>query len=199
MLTLFVDTTFGITVGVLDENNSWKSYQFVNSNKSSSIVHKMIKDRLEEVGKDETAISKLIQVSGPGSYTGMRVSDGISQVFEWQNIETYAFYHFQVPRLLGFEQGLWVSKAFKGEIFCHYWNESESKNYLIKEQELEGILEEDREIFTSHGQDFVSKSTQTSILIKEKSLELFKTILHNKLKEPLYYYRSLEDEFTKSK
>ena len=198
MLTLFVDTTFGITVGVF-EDNAWKSYQFINSNKSSSIVHKMIKDCLDEVGKDEAAISKLIQVSGPGSYTGMRVSDGISQVFEWQNIETYAFHHFQVPKLLGLKHGLWLSKAFKGEIFCHEWNDSESKNYLIKEHDLENILQINREIFTSHGQDFIEKSTQTSVLIKENASELFSNIIQSRLKEPLYYYRSLEEEFTKSK
>lgn len=199
MFTLFIDTTFGITVGVLDSNNSWLNYNFTDSKKSSSIVHRLIKDALTDANIDENSLKRFVQVSGPGSYTGMRVSDGISQVFEWQNINCFAFHHFQVPKVLGIESGVWLAKAFKGEVFCYVWNDNEEKKILIKEAELDEFLREKNQIFVGHKQEFISNVKATSDLIKNDSVNLFDYIFKQNLKEPLYYYRSLEDEFSKGK
>lgn len=199
MFTLFIDTTFGITVGLLDESHCWKAYNYIDSSKSSSIIHKIINDLLSDLGVDESSLKRLVQVSGPGSYTGMRVSDGISQIFEWQNIETYAIHHFQVPKILGINEGMWLAKAFKGEIFCHQWSKDQEKNFLILESQLNEITDMQSELFVGHTSDFTFDTTQTSILIKENSEKIFKYIFENQLKEPLYYFRSIEDEFSKGK
>lgn len=206
MLNLFLDTTNGISVGLLDDNFQWLHYNFVESNKSSSIVHKLIKDALDSIGKEQSDIKKSIQVSGPGSYTGMRVSDGISQILDWQGIETYGLYHFQVPRILGYVSGAWLAKAFKGEIFVYEWGDEKFEQYMIKESELSEFLSKlytkKKKIFSSLNFNLIPQEAaliETKALIKASPQEVFHHVISKKMKEPLYYFRALEDEFSKAK
>lgn len=202
MTSLFIDTTQGITVGIIDENYKWSHYDFSDSNKSSSIVHKMIQDAILEAGNQLSEIKNFIQVSGPGSYTGMRVSDGISQVFAWQDIKVYSFHHFQVPKILNVEQGIWCAKAFKGEIFCYQWLNEKNNSFLIKEANLESSIKNERNIYTSINHDFFPNGfeiNKTAKLIKENPEQLFSYIFRNNLNEPLYYFRTIEEEFSKGK
>ena len=83
-MKLFLDTTFGITVGLLDDQNEWLDYSFVDGQKGSAVIHKIILDLLEKNNLSIKNVKALFQIAGPGSYTGMRVSDGISQIFDWQ-------------------------------------------------------------------------------------------------------------------
>jgi tRNA threonylcarbamoyladenosine biosynthesis protein TsaB len=205
METLFLDTTNGISVGLLNEDLEWEHFHYIDSNKSSSIVHKLIKDALDETSCSMGDIKKLIQISGPGSYTGMRVSDGISQIMDWEGLETYGLHHFQVPRILGYEKGAWLAKAFKGEIFCYEWDQNVFEQRMIRESDLPESLEklknEKKKIFSTRSFDLIPAEValiETSKLIKENAGEIFQEVLSRKMKEALYYFRSIDDEFSKS-
>ena len=213
MLTLFLDTTNGITVGLLNEDFQWCHYNYNDSKKSSSIVHKLIKDGLDAIDKSQEDIKNCIQMSGPGSYTGMRVSEGISQVLEWQGVTVYGLYHFQVPRILGETSGVWIAKAFKGEVFVYAWEQDEVNNYMVKESELVNHLSNftlsNKKIFSSLKFDLNNNLKndelndvsiiETKALIEARPQEIFNHVIKAKISEPLYYFRSIEEEFSKAK
>jgi tRNA threonylcarbamoyladenosine biosynthesis protein TsaB len=73
-MDLFIDTTYGITVGLLDSGYDWIDYQFIEGKKGSALIHKVIYDLVSKNNSSIKNIGQIFQVSGPGSYTGMRVS-----------------------------------------------------------------------------------------------------------------------------
>ena len=48
---LFIDTTYVVTVGLLNEEFKWVGYKRISSNKSSLVLHEMIHESLEEANK----------------------------------------------------------------------------------------------------------------------------------------------------
>jgi tRNA threonylcarbamoyladenosine biosynthesis protein TsaB len=178
MYSLFLDTTQGLTVGLLDRDFSWVFYEYTDEKKPSEIIHDKIYFILN---KFNLSIEKVqfISIAGPGSYTGMRLSEGVSTILEWGGVSIFSFYHFEVPFLTGIESGRWVTNAFKNQVFLYEWNAENSKTTLLSE-----CL--DTEAFTL---------IKTRELIFSHSREIFSKVIHlNKPKET-YYFRSLEEEF----
>jgi tRNA threonylcarbamoyladenosine biosynthesis protein TsaB len=198
-MKLFLDTTFGITVGLLNDKNSWIDYSFVDGKKGSAVIHKLILDVLEKNSLSVGDIKVLFQIAGPGSYTGMRVSDGISQIFEWQKIKTYSFYHFDVPKLLNISTGVWFANAFKGELFVYKWNDDKNNKLLMKLEDALNFLETtDIPVYTSFLNDSVKSNYElTKDLIKLNSKNVFDYVEENSLKKELYYFRTLDEEFSR--
>ena len=114
---LYIDTTDKITLGLLSDQWEWVEYfndpKIVISTKLHSFIYKF----LEKHQLAMTDISSFIYCAGPGSYTGMRVAEGIADLVRWEDIPIRNFYHYDIPRLLGVESGAWFSNAFKGEKF----------------------------------------------------------------------------------
>lgn len=199
MAYLFVDTSDHLVLGLLDEDFNWLEFIETEDKKSSASIHSHIYKLLEVRDLKIKQIKGLFQVAGPGSYTGMRISEGISQVLEWQNIPIYSFYHFSVPFFLGVAKGAWVSKAFKSEIFLYEWREGEVKKSLHAQDELpnlqNGLRSELGEFWTHFDGVFEEISNSSAALIKENPGELFSHVVNSKLREKPFYYRSLENEF----
>lgn len=193
---LFIDTTKDVTVGLLNNNFEWIEYEHFEGARGSALIHKCIYDQLEKQNKKINDIKGLIQIAGPGSYTGMRVSEGVSQIFNWQGFDTYSFYHYEVPKLLGHEKGTWFANAFKGEYFLYRWNNEEESKTLVKKDEFD-IYSVDK-LFTSFLFDDLEKNISlTSKLIYDKGQKLFEKVVGEKIQRPLYYYRTLEQEYTR--
>lgn len=182
---LYLDTTEKISIGLLDEKFNWISYLESEEKVVSKVVHTLINNILEERSLSFDDLKGAFFSSGPGSYTGMRVSDGIAKVFKWHNIAIYSFYHFDVPRLLDVPSGAWIAKAFKGESFVFEWNQSSTSKKLIKE--IDGDI--DNQVFNHD---------KTKKLIKENSEVFFNQIISFNKYLDLYYYRELEVEFQRS-
>lgn len=199
-MNLFIDSTFGITVGLLDKNLTWLDYHFVEGQRGSAVIHKLIHDALEKNNLSLENIEYLIQVAGPGSYTGMRVSEGIKQVFEWEKFNTLSFYHYQVPKLVGVHKGIWFCDAFKGETFLYSWDGELEKKELVKNTTAKDLLTNQVENFYQLSEinklELKAKSTQQ--LIKENPSIIFKKVIDKKINKELYYFRSLDEEFTKA-
>ncbi|MBF0299991.1 MAG: hypothetical protein HQK51_14795 [Oligoflexia bacterium] len=135
-LGLFLDTTFYMIIGLLNENNKWIDYYHSNEQKSSALIHKQIDEIIKKNNFKKEAINRVIHVAGPGSYTGVRVSRGISEVFALLDRQVFSFYHFDVPKYLEIKKGLWFAKAFKGEFFVYEWNYNNIENKYITQKSL---------------------------------------------------------------
>jgi len=195
---LFIDTTQDITIGLLDDKLSWMEYQSLGSKKSSAVLHHMIFSILKKHDLEISEIKSVLYSAGPGSYTGMRVSAGITDIFHWQNIKINSFYHFKIPSYVGVESGAWISKAFKGEYFIHDWEKAEGISRLVKEAELETAIE-GKVLYAGHDNYDQVDIQLTRDLIRNEPSKIFSRIIADNNYEELYYFRPLEDEYTRSK
>ncbi|MBT5093809.1 MAG: hypothetical protein HOM21_06190 [Halobacteriovoraceae bacterium] len=196
MTTLFLDSSDKLFLGLLNSENDWIGYNQTELKKGASNIHKLLNDLLSEhqiVLKD---VKKLVHISGPGSYTGVRITEGLCQIFDWNDFEVFSFYHFDIPQILGIEQGYWVSHAFKGEFYYMHWNgKEEQKSGLLKLSEYPKLTELGVPIFTHcRGEPFLT-AEQTSDLMLKNPQKLFNRIISEKWRKPPFYYRKLEDEF----
>ena len=178
MHSLFLDTTSGLILGLLDESFHWLDYEVNKDNRPSEIIHSKIFYLLNKFYLDFQNI-RLIYIAGPGSYTGMRLSEGLADIVKWNNIETYSFYHFEVPQYIGVKSGQWITNAFKKEIFSYKWNENESSKELL-------ISCDNKQVYTLE---------KTQEIIHKNPMEIFSKIVHLKENRETYYFRTLEEEF----
>ena len=193
---LFIDTTQNITIGLLGEDLKWVDYQYLISKKSSAELHYLIYQMLSSKDIDVTSVSGLIYCAGPGSYTGMRISEGLSNIFEWSTIKVNSFYHFEVPGICGIDEGVWCAKAFKGEYFLYSWNKTIGEKVLVPESDLESRVQ-NKEFYFGHEAVLEKSGKLSKDFIKDYHQIIFKYVLENNLCVPLYYYRPLEEEFSR--
>lgn len=193
MMKLFIDTSENITVGLLDSNYQWKAYEYLQSKKSSSDLHYLIYSVLKKCNIEVNDITGLIHCSGPGSYTGMRISEGLSNIFDLNNVKTNSFYHFELPLISGVESGVWISKAFKGEFFLYEWFQAKNSKKLVREKDLNNVKDVEN-IFSGHSTFGELDLSLTKDLIFDNP-DLLKFVVDRNLKREVFYYRSIEEEF----
>lgn len=197
MFYLYLDTTHYVVLGLYSEDkNQWIEYRELKEKRSSLVVHSLILKILSLHNLKFKNIIGLIMTSGPGSYTGMRVAQGIANILQWQKKKIISFYHFQIPYIVGVKEGTWIAKAFKREIFEYTWNEKATKQTLYSEKDF--VFKRTNNIYTHFLEKFETPLLLTSDLIKKNSSEIFPFLIKNEFKQNLFYYRSLEKEFTRS-
>ncbi|MEE3080193.1 MAG: hypothetical protein VX341_12710 [Bdellovibrionota bacterium] len=190
---IFLDTSYNLNLGFMDKDFNWLSFEELQSKKSSEVIHDKINELLERF-KVDISMTSLFIISGPGSYTGLRVSEGLGQIFEIEDISVYSFNVFSLGNILKSEIGTkmkWIFPAFKGEVFLRELDEEEG--HLVSENsEFDGE-------YITHGENkFTPISSLNSVdLIKNHSKKLFPAVLKNKLRDQVFYFRSLDKEFSK--
>lgn len=190
---LFLDSSLYLQFGLLDENFKWIDHILIETTKSSNILHSELNRMMEKNRVSFDDIDTVFSVSGPGSYTGIRLVEGISQILTWQGKEVLSIYHFEIPKIVGFSSGVWMSEAFKGEAFLYQWNMNKEKKELLPKTLLSDF---DEENLFSHRTDFGSfPTTSTSAMVFENPSKIFSYMLNNKTVREPYYYRELESEF----
>ena len=195
MHSLFVDTTLGLDIGLLDSDYTWVEYMSLDEKKPSEIIHHEIYNLLTKYDLRLEDMQCFIS-SGPGSYTGMRLSEGFAQVFELYKIPVYSFYHFDVPKLSGIEKGFWATNAFKGQVFLYNWQGDKDEQRLINKDSFEREVEKSG--FTLDTSDILfSGLISTKIMIHSEAHLIFSKIKKEKLRMPPFYFRSLDEEFKK--
>lgn len=192
---LFIDTTEKLTLGLVDRNYNWLSYQRFEIKSISAQIHKLVYELLEKHNASMDSLEALIYCAGPGSYTGMRIAEGLASILNWQNLNVYNFYHHEVPQLVGFSTGRFVSKAFKKELFDYRWNENSAVKELVSEEKIVSVDKES--VFSRWNSDLTITSSSTDKLIEDHPQKFFKTVVERGQKMDLFYYRSLENEFSK--
>lgn len=193
MHSLFVDSTSGLVIGLLDSNFEWVEYMSLDEKKPSEIIHHEIYNILKKHHLNLNEIRCFVS-SGPGSYTGMRLSEGLAQVFELNKMPVYSFYHFDVPKLSGVQKGFWATNAFKGQVFIYNWDGESAEKQLVNKDDFQ--IEDQNLGFTldTNDQLFVNLIS-TKELIKTNAPRLFKNVEQQKLRMAPYYFRSLDEEF----
>ena len=182
-MKLYLDSSLHLIVGVVGKQFNWISYKCLETKIYSRHIHQEIYQSLREQNFDVEDIEEILQSSGPGSYTGMRLSEGISQVFEWQGIKVSNFYHFEIPQMLGLKEKAWFSKAHKREIFIYRQNEGHHSANLVKEKDC-SLNEKNTYTYFS-----------TVQMIKDNPERILRKISERGLRLSPYYYRSAEKEF----
>nr|BDT26781.1 glycoprotein endopeptidase [Bacteriovorax sp. HI3] len=195
MHSLYVDSTSGLVIGLLDENFKWIEYQDTREKKPSEVIHIEIYNLISKYKLNLKEMNFFFS-AGPGSYTGMRLGEGIAQVLAWDDKKVFSFLHFDAPRLAGVEKGYWVTNAFKGQVFIYNWdlqsNLAEKSlvsaaDYKIVDPALGYTLADD-------GKNFVGLKT-TKELIHQSSEKIFSKVFKDKMREAPYYFRTLDEEF----
>ncbi len=193
MYSLFIDTTSGLEIGLLDSSFTWLEYTSVKDLKPSEVIHYKIFELLKKYNLNITQIRCFVS-SGPGSYTGMRLSEGLAQVFEMNGMKVYSFYHFEVPMLIGIIRGFWTTNAFKGQVFIYNWSEGISEKELIN-KELLSISDANLGFTIDNTEANFTKLTSTKELIKNQASKLFLKLLEKNMRVEPYYFRTLDEEF----
>lgn len=195
MHSLFVDSTSGLVVGLLDSNYNWVEYMSLDEKKPSEIIHNEIFNLVKRHKLTLLEMQCFVS-SGPGSYTGMRLSEGLAQIFELYKMPVYSFYHFDVPRLSGVPRGFWATNAFKGQAFIYNWNAHEVEkllvnkdSFVIEDQILGYTLDKDDPLFAN--------LVSTKQLIQTDAKLIFPKVKSQKMRMAPYYFRSLDEEFNK--
>ena len=202
MVSLYLDTTNHLICGLLDEWGRWVDYQEISLKKSSELLHKTIHRMLLDQKLSVRNIQSLFTITGPGSYTGVRLAEGMARVFDWQNVPVFSCRHFDIPYLLGIKRGAFLAPAFKREIFVYLWDENTVDKKNLSDSQLDPIItlleQKKYPLFVSHEYDLFSKFKKilTSDLLRKNIGELFSQIKMKKIRNPLYYYRHPEEEFT---
>lgn len=199
MTTLYIDTTYDISIGVLGQDDHWLNFQVFKGQKVSNVLQKEVYNILKNQNLKLNSITKVITVSGPGFYTGLRLSEGFADILNISGMKHFSFLSYQVPKILGISQGVWVTKAYRGEYLIHSWNAEKNSDLLISESDLKSNLGHLDEVFI-HSDSAIDdkllsnlKSFQTTqSLIQQNPEKIFRSIISQ---TPSYYFRAPEDEF----
>lgn len=204
MASLFIDSTYDITLGILDDGLGWIQFEKFANQKASAIIQKETFNLLEKSALNIESISTVITVAGPGFYTGLRLSEGFADVFIFNGKKHFSFLSHSIPFLTGIEKGVWMTKAYRGEYFFHLWESEKSKNELVSAKNLEAYLKDvDMSDFYIHSdsaidelsRQYISHPQTTYDLLKDQSQKIFSSILNTKSKVDSFYFRAPEDEF----
>ncbi|MBT3235147.1 MAG: hypothetical protein HN353_04290 [Bdellovibrionales bacterium] len=206
MISLFLDTTDGLTVGILTDDFQWLDHENIRQGRCANKIHPLINRMLDNQGITIREVKGVFYLAGPGSYTGMRVGEGIAAIARWQNISVHSFYHFEVPLIaLGVERGAWLGFAYKQEYFLYQWVGSNASSSLVTPEQLQGWLIENSDcpIYINSGDprliDLLSNCAVepqlTQDIIHQQSQKLFTQVEKLERECPLHYYRPLEQEF----
>ncbi len=205
MTSLFIDTSHHLNLGLLDDRYEWIEYFEKQETKNSSLLHGKIFEICSNAKVSVKDIKNIFLNLGPGSYTGIRIAEGIGQIFNIAAINSFSFYHFDIPLALHVEKGIWLSKAFKGEYFVFQWDEKKKESCLKSENEIRNLLKDavktEFQIFTNCVESIDVLDcpiVETSRLTKDFSYKIFSSFEKGRILRSPYYYRSLEEEFTVS-
>lgn len=198
MAYLFIDTTSNLKIGILSEDCRWIELHHLEEKKPSEVIHKIIYESLLKHDLSLDKITKVIACAGPGSYTGMRLSEGIVQVLELSGIHTLTFYHFDLPLFLGIKKYIWVATAFKGEYFIFQYDQGNISKTLVLRENLAEALNQYKEfekyaLVTDplYSEDFKFTSQE----IVDKPEKYIPKVIERDQRDQAYYYRTVEEEF----
>ncbi len=193
MHSLYVDSTSGLVIGLLDSDFNWVEYLDTQEKKPSEVIHVEIFNLVKKYNLDLKNMNFFFS-AGPGSYTGMRLGEGIAQVLAWDSLKVFSFHHFDVPVMVGVEKGFWVTNAFKGQVFIYNWDGKKAEKELVNSADFKIVDLELGYTLSSEVKDFGHLKT-TKDLIKNESQKIFSKVYEEKMREAPYYFRTLEEEF----
>jgi tRNA threonylcarbamoyladenosine biosynthesis protein TsaB len=197
---LFIDSTYNLSLGILTEGLEWLSFQKFSGQKASVVIQKASYELLNTHNIRPENLQGIITINGPGFYTGLRLAEGFADVFSFFGVRNFSFYSYEIPLWLGYQEGTWMTKAYRGEYFFYRWKGHESSIDLIPVKKFQ-IMTHENDYFI-HSQEalddislsLIKNTIETSKLLKEFPKEIFKNVITGLKRDP-YYFRAPEDEF----
>jgi tRNA threonylcarbamoyladenosine biosynthesis protein TsaB len=197
---LFIDSTYDLTLGVLDDGLRWLELKTISGQKASAIIQQHAFEILSKYSLKAENLKGIITIKGPGFYTGLRLAEGFADVFSFFGVEQFSLYSYEIPGWCGHQSGVWFTKAYRGEYFIFKWTEDSFETKLLSDKDL---LEIDwRMPSFIHSQvslDGIARSHLQSPILTQELIRnhpeiIFKQALLGKKREP-FYFRAPEDEF----
>jgi tRNA threonylcarbamoyladenosine biosynthesis protein TsaB len=198
---LFIDTSTNLKIALISDQLKFINLESYNTT-LTSIFHSTVYSFLKKHNLELEKLSGIISISGPGSYTGMRLSEGFTQILKLKNMKIFNFYYYEIPKYLNVKNGLYITDAFKGEFFIHAWGDHNFEKVIPYDQ-IEYYLKGYSEVWYS--------SIQKLDLIKDKVNllnvfdEFYKNpegillpIIKNNVERTINYFRLAEVEFKTS-
>ncbi len=200
MSYLFVDSTYDLAIGVLDDGLKWREFERHSGVKVSAVVQDRANALLRAHGIRPVDLAGLVTVNGPGFYTGLRLAEGFADVLRFFGVRTYSFYTYEIPRWCGYSEGVWFTKAYRGEYFMYRWRGAENSQKLVGAKELPGALPGEKFFIHSEASldalsaPLIVDPVMTADLIRRTPELIFSEVLKGLNREP-FYFRAPEDEF----
>jgi tRNA threonylcarbamoyladenosine biosynthesis protein TsaB len=197
---LFIDSTYDLTLGVLDVGLNWLAFEKIVGQKASAIIQARTHELLSQHKILPQELSGVITVNGPGFYTGLRLAEGFSDVFSFFGVKQFSFYSYEIPLWCGYESGTWFTKAYRGEYFFYRWSGEANSQELKTAKELETSIADDQFFIHSPGSlDAISSALikdpiETHDLLKQHPQKIFSHVVKGMRRDP-FYFRAPEDEF----
>jgi tRNA threonylcarbamoyladenosine biosynthesis protein TsaB len=196
---LFVDSTYDLSLGLLDSQLNWLSFERFEGKKASVVIQSKTFELLQKYKIKSTHLAGVFVISGPGFYTGLRLSQGLTDVFNFFSVKSYSFYSYEIPMWCGFTQGSWFTKAYRGEYFLYKWKENQTEKKLLSIEDL--IRLDQNESFFIHSDLSLDKFSEphlinpisTNDLLLKYPSRIFQMAIANKSRE-IFYFRAPEDE-----
>lgn len=201
MSALYVDTSYDITLGLLDENLEWLDLRTFRGQRASNTLQTEAFRILSDHHKKFRDLSSVISIAGPGFYTGLRLSEGFSDVASFFKLPHYSFYSYEIPHWLGVTEGTWITKAYRGEYFTYYWNGEITSKKLLSSKELESFQAPGKLFIHSDTaldenlRSLASGAVSTNDLMGDQPAKVFSSVIGEKIQRDSYYFRAPEDEF----
>lgn len=179
---------------------NWLSFEKFAGQKASAIIQGKIHELLVKHDIEPQGLSGVINVNGPGFYTGLRLAEGFSDVLSFFGIKQYSFYSYEIPYWCGVKSGVWFTKAYRGEYFFYHWDQDVSHHELVDSKKLEAhLLAQKYYIHSPSSLDtlssgLVKSSVSTVDLLYQNPQKVFSYVLKG-LKREAFYFRAPEDEF----
>lgn len=180
----------------------WSDFRRFIGQRASSTLQKETHKLLTDFDIKPSELRGIVTVAGPGFYTGLRLSEGFSDVFKFFQIPHYSFYTYSLPAWCGVVQGVWFTKAYRGEYFLHHWNGVTFENKLITAADLAENLKLEALVYIhsdasldDKSRPLLQKTIETNSLLQQHPELIFKKVLADKLSCESFYFRAPEDEF----
>jgi tRNA threonylcarbamoyladenosine biosynthesis protein TsaB len=197
---LFIDSTYDLTLGVLDDGFKWLSFEKIVGQKASAVIQGKAYELLSKHHIRPQDLTGIITVNGPGFYTGLRLAEGFADVFSFFGVRQFSFYSYEIPLWCGFESGTWFTKAYRGEYFFYRWDKENAKQELVSAKELTNVITAEQFFIHSPGSldlvstELIKNPIETHNLLQNHPDKIFPHVVSGLKREP-FYFRAPEDEF----
>lgn len=194
---LYLDTSHFLSIGLLNKDFTWLEFEHHEKLQHSADIHAQIFEILNKHNIEALQLESIFLCNGPGSYTGIRLGEGIGQLFELSHIPVYSFHQYEIPKILGVTAGQWVCHAFKKEVFNYFWDDQKISNELIAATEWTKVSSA---IYTHQpsGPWESYNPVLTTQLLKDNPAPIFGHLKNNNIRRESYYFRPLDKEFKRS-
>lgn len=201
MSVLFIDSSYDISLGLLNEAGQWHDFRSFRGHRASHTLQAEAHKLLQGAQVNLKELKGVVSLAGPGFYTGLRLSEGFADVTSFFQIPHYSFYSYEIPSWLGEERGTWITKAYRGEYFLYDWDATGGRTKLLSTRELEVFTTAKPMYFHSETSlderllPLVASAKSTLDLLRTDPMKIFNHVLGAKLHRESYYFRAPEDEF----